>query len=133
MGVCPRLTGLALVATLTVVDACVMFSVYACNDELPRKLASPSYHAVIMWAPGERVESVNCATPFDKVTLPREVESVVSKKFTVPVGIPENCGCTVAERVNGCPKGTVFTLLPSVNVVCAWLTVSIAEGEVEAK
>ena len=79
------------------------------------------------------MERVNCATPFTKVAVGKKAELDVSKKLTVPVGVPQVCGCAVAERVKGCPYATVFTLLLSVSVVCAWLTVSVTGAEVLAK
>src|SRR5580704_7051767 len=109
-----------------------MFSVYV-GDELPRKLVSPVYQAVMMCAPGVRVESVNCATPLVTGAVPRRAEVEVSKKETVPVGDPRFDMTTVADNVKGCPYGNVLTLLPSVKFVCAWLTVSVTAAEVLAK
>src|SRR5258707_8657794 len=85
------------------------------------------------WAPGERFDSVNCATPFVTVAVPRKAGVDVSKKETVPVGDPRFDMTTVAESVKGCPYGNVLTLLVSVKFVCAWLTVSVTAAEVLAK
>ena len=82
------------------------------------------------WAPGKRFESVNCATLFVTVAVPSEVEVEASKNDTVPVGVPRFEMTTVAESVNGCPYATVFTLLLSVKLVCAWLTVSVTAADV---
>ena len=77
------------------------------------------------------MESVNCATPFAKNAVGKKAvkPELVSKKRTVPVGVPEVCDCAVAERVNGCPYATVLTLLLSVSVVGAGLTVSVTTGD----
>ena len=56
---------------------------------LARKLLSPEYDTVIEWVPGDRDEVLNVATPPESVNFPRSSPVVVSKKSTLPVGVPE--------------------------------------------
>ena len=59
---------------------------------------------------------LNEALPLDRVTLPRSAAVLVSKKSTLPVGVPEPgaLAVIVAVRVRVCPVSAV--VLSAVNV-----------------
>src|SRR5262249_42165457 len=61
-------------------------------------------------APAGRAVVVKEALPPTRLTVPRSVAVVVSKKSTVPVGVPDTdiSGVTVAVNVTGCPKTVGF-------------------------
>jgi hypothetical protein len=94
----PTAEGLALEASVVVVAAGL--TVCARVDEvLARKLESPLYFAEIECEPGSsEVAAVERdATPPERVALPSEV--LPTKNVTLPVGVPEYAGDTVAVNV----------------------------------
>src|SRR5450755_3263812 len=78
------------------------------GETLDAKWASPLYVAVMVWVLGPRVENCSDATPLlFSDDIPRFVAVAVSKKFTVPVGLPwlkPGGAVTAAVRVTACPK-----------------------------
>jgi hypothetical protein len=76
------------------------------GETLDAKFASPLYVAVMVCVLGPRAEYCKVATPLLlREELPRFVAVAVSKKLTVPVGVPlTNPGSeTVAVKVTACP------------------------------
>jgi hypothetical protein len=84
------------------------------------KLVLPLDLAVMVCAPELSFDVVNFATP----PLSDEVPSAVvpSKKVTVPVTVPLNCGVTLAVKVTACPKFDGFCEEAKAVVVVALLT-----------
>ena len=74
--------------------------------------------------PTGKVVVVNLAFPALSVPDPNAVVPFIN--FTVPVGVPLNCGSTVAVNVTDCPNLDGFSDDPTVIVVVAgkmtWLT-----------
>ena len=71
------------------------------------KLVLPLYVAVMPCAPDASFEVVNFAAPALTLSVARIV--VPSTKVTVPVGVPVNCGATVAVKVTACPAVDGFS------------------------
>jgi hypothetical protein len=98
--------------------------------ELPLKLLSPLYVAVIVWV-ATLSALVTLALPPLSGAVPRSVFVVVSTKSTVPVGVAEPLPLTVAVKVTGWPKtdegGDALT---AVLVPMNWLTISESGAEV---
>ena len=60
---------------------------------------------MIVWLPTGNVDVFNMAMPPERATLPRSLPVVVSKKSTLPVGVPDpELAVTVAVKVKACPK-----------------------------
>ena len=72
----------------------------------------------------EEVVSVHLPEPID-VPVPRLLLVVVSMKVTVPVGVPVNCGLTVAVKVTGALRIDGLAEEATLTVVEAWVTVSV--------
>jgi hypothetical protein len=70
-------------------------------EVLEVKEAFPSYSAVIESVPAANFVVVKLATPPLSVAVPRL--AVPFLNVTRPVGVPLNCGATVAVNVTGCP------------------------------
>jgi len=93
-------------------------------DVLELKFVSPMYLAVIGWLPTERLDVVNVAIPplpsgeVPNVTLP-------SRKVTVPVGVPDPTGVTVAVNVTAWPDLDGFSEEAIVVVVFFLLLVTV--------
>ena len=96
---------------------------------LVRKLASPEYVALIVWEPAARLVVANVAVPDASATPPgvRSVLVVVSKKSTVPVGVPEPgaLAATVAVNVTACPRfakpGDAVAAVVVLSLLTTWL------------
>src|SRR5450755_4173807 len=62
----------------------------------------------MLWVLGPRVDVWRVATPLLlSATVPKLIPVALSKKFTVPVGLPlqkPGCAVSVAVRVTVCPK-----------------------------
>jgi hypothetical protein len=87
-------------------------------EVLELKLLSPLYLARIKWFPTAKADVVKVATPeLLSVELPRV--ALVSRKVTVPVGVPEPVEVTVAVNVTACPDTDGFGDDMSVVVVPA--------------
>lgn len=71
-------------------------------------LAAPTGNAVVVYfaLPALSVTDANVAVPFIN--------------FTLPAGVPLNCGSTVAVNVTDCPNFDGFSDEPTVVVVVAW-------------
>ncbi len=69
---------------------------------LVRKLVSPEYVALMVRLPTARLVVENVAVPDESATPPgvRSVVVVVSKKSTVPVGVPEPGALAATLAVN---------------------------------
>jgi hypothetical protein len=68
------------------------------------------------------------ASPPDRLAVPK-VE-VPSRNVTVPVGVPVNCGVTVAENVTVCPNTDGFSELDSMIELLAKVTVCVSGAAV---
>jgi hypothetical protein len=113
-------TALELVASFTV---CVM-----ADDALLMKLLSPPYETVIVWLPAESVAAEIEAVPEVRLAVPNVVAE--SRKVTVPVGVPVNCGVTVAVKVTVWPKIDGFNELVTALELVALFTVCVIAAEV---
>lgn len=87
---------------------------------LVMKLLSPRYVAWITWLPTASADVLRVALPPLSDIAPRSVLVVVSKKSTLPPGVPvpDVFELTVAVNVTGCPLTDGFAELVS-NVVVA--------------
>ena len=76
---------------------------------LARKLLLPEYETLIEWEPAVRAAVLKVATPPASVIVPRSSLVVVSKKSTLPAGVPEpgEFAVTVAVTVTVWPRGTL--------------------------
>ena len=86
---------------------------------LKAKLLSPWYSAVIVWLPTASAEVMIVATPLVTEADPRSAPVVVSKKSTLPVGVPSVglAARTPAVKVTDCPKtGDVAELTSEVKL-----------------
>jgi len=97
----------------------LQFTVCMSEAELPIKLVLPLYVAVMVCVPWARVVVVYFAAPPLSVTVFRVV--VPSLKVTLPVGVPLNCGVTLAVNVTDCPTFEGFSEEAKVVVVVALL------------
>ena len=86
-----------------------------------------------MWVPAARLVVANVAVPDDSATPPgvRSVLVVVSKKSTVPVGVPEpgELAVTVAVKVTVWPEVAELGEALAVVVVLSLLTTWLMAGE----
>jgi hypothetical protein len=97
-------------------------------EVLAAKLASPAYVAVMGCVPAESVEVVKAATALAfRAPVPTLV--ALSRKVTVPVGVPEVLDMMVAVNVTGAPVDDAAAELTSVAVVGASVTVSVMAAE----
>ena len=114
-----------------VVDVAVVASVtVTMGDVLPTKLLSPSYCAMIEFAPDDSVSAVSVATPSLRFTVPSG--SVPLKNSTLPVGVPVPglAALTVAVRVTVWPEtGDVGKYVTAVDELACW-TVTVTADEV---
>jgi hypothetical protein len=118
----------AVVVAATAVEW--MVSVTAA-EVLAMKLESAPYAAVMECAPTVSVEVVKVATAaLLSVPVPRLV--VLSKKVTVPAGVPEVLEVIVAVKVTAAPLEAEGAELSKTAVVAARVTVSVTAGEVLA-
>src|SRR5580704_1979220 len=100
-------------------------------EVLAMKLESAPYAAVMECAPTVSVEVVKVATAaLLSVPVPRLV--VLSKKVTVPAGVPEVLEVIVAVKVTAAPLEAEGAELSKTAVVAARVTVSVTGGEVLA-
>jgi hypothetical protein len=69
------------------------------------------------------------ALPPDRVALPRSTAVVVSKKSTLPVGVPAPgaLALTVAVKVTVCPRLEEFVEAPAAVVDASFVTVCVRE------
>jgi hypothetical protein len=96
-------------------------------EVLEAKFASPLYTVYIRWFPTIKFEMVKVARPLlGKGTTAKVLLVRVSKKVTVPVGVPAPGAFTVTGevKVTGSPK-TVGPGNKMSVVVVAWLTVCV--------
>ena len=101
------------------------------GEELPAKLASPLYTAVMEWLPGLRVDTARVAV---SAVLSATVPSVVasSSKVMLPLGVPLPGGVTVrlAVKVTVWPCRTGFASAINETGVAAWFTTWLKTGDV---
>src|SRR3954451_6506337 len=73
--------------------------------ELPLKLSSPAYSAVIVWVPPPRALNVSAADPFE-IGCGWASFRTSDLNWTEPDGVPAPGGTTagVAVKVTGCPN-----------------------------
>jgi hypothetical protein len=89
-------------------------------EVLEVKEAFPSYSAVIESVPAANFVVVKLATPPLSVAVPRL--AVPFLNVTRPVGVPLNCGATVAVKVTDCPKTDGLSELTRTVVLAALAT-----------
>ena len=83
------------------------------------------------WLPTARDETKTVATPLPlSVPEPIIVLVVESNKVTLPVGVPLNCGLTVAVKVTVCPNSDGFGDAARPVVVVAWFTTCVIGDDV---
>lgn len=104
---CPKTTGLDPDETVVVVAAWPIVCV-GVADVLLVTLLSPLYFAVIEWEAMANEESEGCAPFLDTGLEPRA--TAPSRNVIVPVALPPNAGCIVAERTTVWPKTAGFGL-----------------------
>ena len=86
---------------------------------------------MIVWEPTGRLAVLKEAVPPESVTLPRSSPVVVSKKSTLPVGVPEPgaLAVTVAVKVTAWPKLDVLadgtTLVVVLSLLTVWVSVPV--------
>ena len=82
---------------------------------------------MIVLAPSGRLAVLKAALPPESATLPRSSPVVVSKKSTLPVGVPEPgaLAVTVALSVTGWPKPVLVVEVLATVVVASWLIVNV--------
>jgi hypothetical protein len=85
---------------------------------------------VIEWLPTANVEVVKVAFPRLSLSVPSTVAP--SLNVTVPVGVPEVAGFTVAVKVTAWPTADGFTEETTEVVDAAWVTAWERAGEVLA-
>ena len=104
-----------------------LITIVAALVVLDRKLLSPEYESVITLAPGGKDAVFNVATPLDRFNVPRSSPVVVSKKSTLPVGVPEPgaFAVTVAVMVTVWPIEPLGIEVVAVVVVASLFTVSV--------
>ena len=123
-------------AELTNAAVVAVFAMASVNtaEALPAKVALPEYLAVIECVPTVSADVVKVATaPLFSVPLPIMV--VPSRKFTVPVGVPEVLDVIVAVNVTGTPLAAEAAELINAAVVAlggAAVMVSVTATEVLA-
>jgi hypothetical protein len=78
----------------------------------------------MVWLPTTVKILASVANPPDRLAIPK-VE-VPSRNVTVPVGVPVNCGVTVAENVTVCPNTDEFNALDSMIELVALVTVWVS-------
>ena len=98
------------------------------------KFVSPEYAAVTLWLPTSSALVANVATPFDNVPVPSWVAGVVvlSRKVTVPVGVP-SAGATaetVAVKVTDSPVSDGLADDVSATDALPWLTTWVSDVDV---
>jgi hypothetical protein len=114
---------------LTVLDVAAFVTVSVSTAEvLPVKFASPPYTAVIECDPTASVDVVNVALPPLSVPVPSTL--VPSLKVTIPVGVPEVAGLTVAVKVTAWPNTDGFAEETTDVEVAALFTVNVAAFDV---
>jgi hypothetical protein len=82
---------------------------------------------VIVWLPAESVAVDIDAVPDAKLAVPRVVAE--SRNVTVPVGVPVNCGVTVAVKVIVWPKIDGFKELATALELVALFTVWVIAAD----
>jgi hypothetical protein len=97
-------------------------------DVLPATLESPLYFAVIECKPMANDESESWAAFPDTWTEPRA--TAPSRNVTVPVALPANAACTVAEKTTVWPNAEGLTLDDTVVTLEAALIVCAREADV---
>ena len=83
---------------------------------------------MIEWLPTANAEVVNVAFP--RLSLPVPSTVAPSLNVTVPVGVPEVAGFTVAVKVTAWPAADGFTEETTEVVEAAWFTTCDSAGEV---
>ena len=98
---CRKRNGMGEAAMATVVAVRLTFWTSPA-EPLDWKFASPPYDAVMVCEPGVRDDVLKVQEPAP-ADVPVPSEFVPSKNVTVPVGVPLNCGETVAMKVSDWP------------------------------
>ena len=98
---CRKRNGMGEAANTTFVAA-RLTSCVSPGELLDWKFASPPYDAVMVCEPGVRDDVLKVQEPAP-ADVPVPSEFVPSKNVTVPVGVPLNCGETVAMKVSDWP------------------------------
>jgi hypothetical protein len=127
---CPTDEGLTEDVSVVVVVACVTVCERA-DDELPRKLVSPPYSAVMAWVPVERLDVLKAACP-DELRVPVPIGAPPSLNVTLPVR-PATLEVTRAVKVTIWPATAGFLDELTLVEVDALLTVCVTGADVLAR
>jgi hypothetical protein len=120
---CPYVDGFSDEIIAEVVVAALFTVCVRIGDVLPVKFVSPAYTAVIECEPPAKVEVANVADPPLRAFVPSDVVPFLN--VTLPVGVPEVAGVTVAVNVTDCPKLDGFSDEPTAVVVDCFVLVVV--------